>query len=181
MEQLSRITERALKANQPNKQSSKQLCNLPKRAIKVKEYFPEVAKFANEFNLDSCTEKYLKFKTQDDALRSGMVKLSELCKAYNDKSITAWIQAWLINLAKYMDFSVTPEQVKSTAIAILEECYMLNLAEFTLLFRRILKGYYGIFYGKFNGQMIIGACISFRQERGKILAKMSTEEQKKII
>jgi hypothetical protein len=110
-----------------------------------------------------------------------MVKLSELCKAYNDKSITAWIQAWLINLAKYMDFSVTPEQVKSTAIAILEECYMLNLAEFTLLFRRILKGYYGIFYGKFNGQMIIGACISFRQERGKILAKMSTEEQKKII
>ena len=161
------------------KQSKPQL--MPSKAVQILKYAPTGAEFTTMFNLDSCTEKYLKYKSVEECLTTGMIKLREISAAYGDKLMVAWVQAWLINLAMYMNFEISKEQVKTTAIMILEECYMLNIAEYTFMFRRILKGHYGIFYGKYNGQTIINACVEFRKERGKILAKLSSEQQKQLI
>jgi len=125
-------------------------------------------------------EKYINIKTFEDALKSKKIKLRELSLAYGEQIIIGWIQAWLINLSGYMNFSITEQQAKTTAIFILEDCYMFNLAEFTLLFRKINRGNYGQFYGQFNGQIIMAACKEYRNQRGKVLSGLSEEEQKQI-
>lgn len=129
-------------------------------------------------NLDTCMERYMDIKTIDQALRSNKIKLRELAAIYTEKAIAAWIQAWLVNLASYMNFPITAQQAKTTAMFILEDCYMLNIVEFTLLFKKINRGNYGEFYGKFNGQIIISACKQYRSQRGKVLVSLSEEEQK---
>lgn len=128
-------------------------------------------------NLENCLEKYAEFKTAEDSLKSKKIKIRELSAIYGEKEISSWISLWLISIAKLMDFEISEDQAKITGIDILSEMYMLNIAEFTLLFTRIKKGHYGIFYGKFNMQTILLACKQYRMERGTILSKMNEHEQ----
>lgn len=141
---------------------------------------PTGIEFGKKFNLDFCMEKYISVKTVEDALMGKKIKLRELSVAYGEEIIIGWIQAWLINLSRYMNFSITTQQAKTTAMFILEDCYMLNIVEFTLLFRKITRGNYGEFFGKFNGQIIMSACKQYRNQRGKILVALSEDEQKSL-
>lgn len=143
-------------------------------------HIPTGIEFGKQFNLDYCMQKYFEVKTIEDALRSKKIKLRELSVAYGEEIITGWIQAWLINLSSYMNFSISTQQAKQTAMFILEDCYMLNIVEFTLLFRKITRGNYGEFYGKFNGQIIISACKQYRSQRGTVLVSLSESEQKEL-
>ena len=80
-----------------------------------------------------------------------------------------------------MDFEVTPDQIDDTAKMLIQEISMFNLADITLLFNRIKKGHYGVFYGKFNPQLILVAAKEYRMERGRILSRLTTEEQEQIL
>lgn len=146
----------------------------------LKNFQTEI-EFANTFNMDNCIQKYIEFKTVEDALKSEKIKLRELTSIYSEKAIVLWIQAWLVSLASYMNFSITEQQAKTTSIFILEDCYMFNIVEFTLLFKKLSRGSFGEFYGKFNGQIIVLACKQYREQRGKILNSMTYDEQRKIM
>jgi hypothetical protein len=57
---------------------------------------------------------------------------------------------------------------------------MLNMAELTLFFSKLKRGLYGTLYGRFDGMMICSAAREYRNQRGKILAGLPGEEQKKL-
>jgi hypothetical protein len=160
---------------------SKSKTDLSKRSEGVLSLYSTAKDFAMQFNMDYCTSKYIAVKTNLDGIQTNTVKLRELSDCYGDENITNWISAWLIVLANKMDFQISPEQVGTTSILILEELYMINIAEFTLFFKKLLKGSYGIFYGKFNIQTILLACKEFRMQRGKVISKMGTEDQNKYV
>lgn len=144
------------------------------------KHYPTEIEFASAFNLDCCLEKYSDIKTIEQALKSGKIKLIELVSSYSEQSILLWIQAWLVSLSGYMNFSINESQAKNTSMFILEDCYMLNLSEFTLMFKKIIRGNYGIFYSQFNGQVIVSACKQYRQQRGDIISKMTEEERREL-
>lgn len=139
--------------------------------------FPAPIKFLEQFNLDFCAEKYSEYKTLEEALCSEKIKIRLLAKIYGDETVVTWMQSWLINISKYMDFTISDDQARKTAMFLAEELYMLNLAEITLFFKKLLKGVYGEFFGKFNGQIIMSGAMRYRQERGRIVSNMSTEQQ----
>jgi hypothetical protein len=176
MKQIGKITENFLKVI-PRLAQSETLNVVSMKSEIMMKHYPTKIDFASNFNLDNCLEKYSDLKTIEQALKSGKIKLIELTSCYEEKTILFWIQAWLVSLSVYMNFSINESQAKNTAIFILEDCYMLNLAEFTLLFKKIIRGNYGVFYSKFNGQIIISACKQYIQQRGMILSKMSEEER----
>jgi hypothetical protein len=138
----------------------------------IKRYYPTGNRFVVDMNMDSCMEKYCIYKTIKEAHLSRKAKLIDLSHAYGEELVMAWIEAWLVNLAAYMNFDISNQQSSETAMFILEELFMLNIPEFTLLFKRIKKGRYGEFYGRFNGQIILRACKEFRIERGNIISKL---------
>jgi len=139
-------------------QSSKSIIVLSKRSKAVLSRFKTAKDFAVEFNLDKCISLYINSKTNLDGIKANTVKLRELSDCYGDSNVSNWIAAWLVSISSKMDFQISSEQAVTTSVLILEELYMINISEFTLFFKRLLKGDYGIFYGKFNMQTIIGAC-----------------------
>ena len=156
----------------------RELSNKSKLVLKS---FPEVERFAQEFNLDSCDERYISIKTNLDGLESKTINIRELSDCYGDENISNWIAAWLISVSAYMNFEISTQQARITSLLILEELYMINIAELTLFFKQLRKGRYGIFYGKFNGQTILVASKEFRMERGRVLAKLPSEQQRCLI
>jgi len=179
MKKLGEITPEALRVIPRGKQSNISKITLSKRSEIVLSQFSEAKQFATEFNLDSSLSRYIAVKSNIDGIKTNTIKLRELSDCYGDENITNWISAWLVSLSSKMDFQISTEQVTSTSLLILEELYMINISEFTLFFKRLLKGDYGIFYGKFNMQTIVVACKQFRMQRGKVFLNMSTEEQRK--
>lgn len=153
---------------------------LTKRGKAILSRFETPKLFLTQFNPDYCLNRYLGFKTPHEAILSNTIKLNELSQTYGEQTIVRWIRLWIVNLSKFMDFSVDDMQCKRTAILILEGGYMLNMAELTLFFKRIMNGHYGEFYGKFNPQQVLRPLREYRTERGRVILKMSDDEQKKI-
>lgn len=143
--------------------------------------FPEAQRFLVEFNLESCTKLYDSAKTPLAALRTKKLNLREIGEIYNQEIPKLLIEGWLITLGDIMDFDVSSLQARQTAQFVFEETKMLNLAELTLLFKRIQTGFYGPFYGKFNPQIICIDCREYRKERGAIISRLTTEEQEDIL
>jgi len=170
-----------LKVIPRNAQLSKSKTDLNKRSEAVLNRFETAKDFAVQFNMDYCANKYIAIKTNYEGLMSNTVKLRELSDCYGDKNISNWIASWLVVLSSKMDFQISPEQAGTTSVLILEELYMINISEFSLFFKRLLKGDYGIFYGKFNIQTILMACKEFRMQRGFVLSKLSEEDQLKLL
>lgn len=114
------------------------------------------------------------------ALKSGMLKLADLQFAYNKESSIDLIRAWLMNLSIYLGLDSDENVIKDIARQLYSEIFMLNMAEFTLFFSRLKKGYYGSMYGRFDGLMICNSAREYRQQRGMILSRLTEEEQTKI-
>ena len=170
----------AKKELQPQKQSKALLPKLSKRKSEMLVICPNVKLLITKLNFDSCLERYFRYSNAEESLMSGKLRLREIAAIYEPSAPILLIRAWLINLASFMGFEITDQQAKETGRYIYEEVGMLNIAELTLLFKRIKKGQYGEFYGRFNGQIILRACREYRKERGKILVALSTDEQLKL-
>lgn len=137
--------------------------------------------FLVRFNPDFCAERYSQFNKTETALLSGMIKLSDLQFAYDEDTAIDLLRAWLLNFSVYLGLDTEIQVVKTIARELYTEIFMLNMAELTLFFSRLRKGYYGSFYGRFDGMMICNAAREYRQQRGQILARLPEEQQNRIV
>ena len=181
MKKIGQVTKTALQAIPQKAQLREQSKKLEIKKESVLKIFPDAESFSVNMNLDVCMEKYAQYKTCKDALTSGKIKIRELAAIYGDRPVVGWLSTWLISIASIMDFEISNQQRKATALMLVEELYMLNMAEITLFFKRLQKGRYGIFYNKFNMQTILVAAKEFRNERGRELSKLSDSEIAEII
>lgn len=134
--------------------------------------------FLTEFNFDNCLKRYSDFKTEELALKSNKLKLREIAETYNQQTPVSLIEIWLLNMSMFMGWEVTDQHIRETALYIYEDNSFLNLAEITLFFKKLKKGIYGTFYGKFDGLKICSAVREYRMQRGQILSRMPESEQK---
>lgn len=159
--------------------------NLPEKSKKKIESIlavcPDQKSFIIKFNPDFCAERYEHLNNIDSALKSGMIKLYDLQFAYQEGTGIDLLRAWLMNLSIYLGLDSDGNIIKDIARQLYSEIFMLNIAEFTLFFSRLKKGYYGSMYGRFDGMMICSAAREYRQQRGMKLSYISQEEQAKIL
>lgn len=143
--------------------------------------FPAGKDLLVALNFESCLSRYSGYNTQHLALLSGMVKLREIANTYNQQTPILLIEAWLFQLTKFMGWEVEDCQIRQTALFLYEDNSFWNLPELTLFFKKLSKGQYGMFYGKFDGLKICSAAREYRFQRGMIISKMTEEEQKQLI
>ena len=159
--------------------------NLPEKSkVKIEKLLSvcETRKdFLKTFNPDFCASRYCELNTEELALKSGMIKLSDLKTAYDPDSPIDLIRAWLINAAIYVRLEIDSPLIKDIANELYKEIFMLNMAEFTLFFSKLKRGHYGTLYGRFDGMMICNAAREYRQQRGQILARLPEEQQNRIV
>lgn len=154
---------------------------LKKKADAIKKVCETSDSFLDRFNPDYCAERYEKLNNFELALKSGFVKLSELKDIYDNDISIDMLRAWLLNLSYYLALDTDSNVVKTISRELYSEIFMLNLAELNLFFSRLRKGYYGQFYGRFDGLLICNAAREYRKSRGQILSQLPEEEQLKLI
>lgn len=93
--------------------------------------------------------------------------IAAIGNAYGDSFIRAYIMGWIVNLREFINVSnaMTDEQTRMTAAMIVTEYQNLNIADINLIFRNAKLGRYGQFYGRLDGQMILGWFDKYFEER----------------
>lgn len=139
-------------------------------SISIKNHFKSSRAFLDRVNYDFCLKRYSDIKTEEQALKTPVIKLREISLAFGQETPINMISAWLILLCDYLGIEIEPRQAEISARYIYEEAHFFNLAELTLCFKQISKGNYGNLW-KFNPQIVIGAIKSYRSKRGMILSR----------
>jgi len=127
-----------------------------------------------------------KVKTIEDALNSKAPSIGSFQSNYKRKFAEGLITIWLIYLNKTIDVNkpMSEDQINLCSSIIVEEYYMFKVSELTLLFKRIISGYYGQFYERISMEKLIPMFDKYREERfnsaGGNSEREHNEESKKI-
>lgn len=145
---------------------------LSERQKVILQHCPTPKDLLAKFNHESLERKYEKIHTVGDAYETGYFKLNELKKIYSDGTPHLLIETWLIQLTLFFDLPLNKDQIRELAFLIYDDMHFLNIAEMTLLFTRIKKGYYGKFFGRIDPSEILSWCREYRRERGQYVSKL---------
>jgi len=95
--------------------------------------------------------------------------LSLIRKDYGDDYIEAYIESWILNLNEYLNIkrTMSARQMHDVAVLLLEDYYMLTVADLKIIFTRVKKGYYGEgkLYESIDGVKIISWFSEYFEER----------------
>lgn len=180
MEKLKDLVKQNKLSQTTPKPLTESLPVLSKRSSELLKICQTGGEFLKEFNFDNCLKRYSDFKTEELALKSNKLKLREIAAIYNEQTPVSLIELWLFNMSKFMGWEVADQQIRETAIYIYEDNSFLNLTEITLFFKKLKKGIYGTFYGKFDGLKICSAVREYRLQRGQIYSRMPESEQNQL-
>lgn len=125
--------------------------------------------FLKEYNVPSCQKKYEGVKTCRGAINTDAPKISTIISRYGRSSTSTYLETWLYNLADSInvksDRNLTMEQIREASTYIVEEYYDLNLAEITLVFKKIKKGEFGYHYEGLDMMKIMNFFRKYREEK----------------
>lgn len=112
------------------------------------------------------------------AQRENILTLQEISLIYTPNTPSLMLEAWLYNLNDFVNVQnkLNPNQIPEIAYLIHNQYSSLNMAELTLLFKRIKMGHYGPLYGNLSGESILRWFAEFTKEKSQILVKQ--EEQR---
>lgn len=145
----------------------------------VRSKFPDSDSFTNEMNHRACLERYKGYDTVEKATKSSLIKISELKEIYSERTPELFIRSWLLQLNLFVNVEnkLSEHQIIELASYMYDEIYMLNLAELTLLFKRIKNGHYAPFYNRIDATQILIICREFRRERAKYFIEIQDKEK----
>lgn len=144
-------------------------------------HFPTQRDLVVNMNHSMLEKKYSHIKTVNSAYDSGYVKLSEIKEIYSQEAPVMLIESWIMQLALFLDLPVNKDQIRELAWLIYDDNNFLNVAELTLLFTKIKKGFYGQFFGRIDPSEILRWCREYRRERGMYVSKIPNDYDSPVL
>lgn len=98
---------------------------------------------------------------------SKLPTLASVRRVYGPDFTEAYVSVWITNLVEFFQVGkkMGESQIEETATLILQDYYMLNLADINLVFSRAKKGFYGQLYDRLDGAIILTWFKSYFDER----------------
>jgi hypothetical protein len=115
----------------------------------------------------NCLAKGNKIKQVSDCFESKAPSIGKMQRSQGKSFTNAYMMAWLVYLNEVLGLNkpMSEEQIRLCAQMILDDYYMLNVADLTLMFRRVLKGDYGEFYERLSIDKIQKIFKAYFEER----------------
>ena len=136
--------------------------------------FPNTEKLIIGFNPVASMRRYEKETVSVEAAQKpNILTLREIAVIYTPNTPSLLLEAWLYNLNDFVNVQnkLNSEQIPEIAYLINNRYSDLNMAELTLLFKRIKMGHYGPLYGNLSGDNILRWFLEFSKEKDWVLAK----------
>lgn len=148
---------------------------------KIKNHFKTQAEFVLNFNHLTLEQRYSDVRTVDKAYQTKYVTLKELTIIYKEETPKMLIESWIMQLSMLLDLPISKEQISELSWLIYDDNHYLNIAEMTLLFKRIKKGYYGQFFGRIDPTELLRWCREYRNERGRYIASLPDDYKSPVL
>lgn len=132
-------------------------------------------------NHEYLEKKYVDIKTAGDAFDTGYITLSEIEQLYGENKASALIESWILQLVLFFTLPLDKNQIRELAYLLYDDNKILNIAELSLFFTRVKKGYYGTFYGRFDPAEFTSWMRYYRKERGKYVSTLPDTYESKIL
>lgn len=119
------------------------------------------------YNPESYMLDVKKITSIETALDSKAHSLGKIQREHSKKFTQALIIKWLVYLNDMLNLNrpMSEAQLMLASKYIVDEYYMLNIDDFTLLWNRILSGSYGEFYERLSIDKIMSFFNRYREER----------------
>jgi hypothetical protein len=125
----------------------------------------------NEF-LKTCSPKAIakicrNVNTVPAVFQSKLPSLAKVRKIYGENFSEGYVVIWITNLVEFFQVGkrMGENQILETAMLVLEDYYMLTLADINLVFTRAKKGFYGELYDRLDGAIILTWFRKYFEER----------------
>ena len=120
-------------------------------------------------------------KTPAQAFQSGLPTLARVNKHFGRDFTESYLAIWITNLVEYFQVGrkMGEQQIIETAMLVMDEYYMLTLADINLVFTRVKKGYFGEIYDRIDGAVILGWFKKYFEERCSEAEALSMREHEK--
>lgn len=121
-------------------------------------------------------------KTPVQVFNSGLPSIALIKKQYGPDFTEAYIAIWITNMVDYVNVGkkMGEQQILETAMLILDEYWMLTLADINLVFQRAKKGHYGELYDRLDGIVILSWFKKYFDERCETAENVSMREHEKL-
>lgn len=129
----------------------------------------------------ACMKRYAKESISVEAAQvDTILTLSEIRRFYTPETPELLVEAWLYNLNDFVNVQnkLKPEQITEIAWLLVGQYSFLNMADLTLIFRRVKMGHYGPLYGNLSGENICRWFGEYVTERSDVIVKR--EQQKAL-
>lgn len=143
------------------------------------QVFPDAEKLIIGFNPVACMKRYAKESISiRTAQKENIVTLKEIACFYTSDTPVLLLEAWLYNLNDFVNVQnkLKENQITEVAFLIYNHYSDLNIAELTLIFKRIKMGHYGPLYGNLSGESICRWFAEFQQEKAQLLIKQQEQD-----
>ena len=145
------------------------------------KYFPNPAKLCEGLNPSACMRRYVKESMSvETAQVDTILTLAEIGKFYTAETPGLLLEAWLYNLNDFVNVQnkLKPEQITEIAWLVVGQYSFFNMADLTLIFKRVKMGYYGPLYGNLSGENLCRWFGEYARERANVHVKL--EQQKAL-
>lgn len=119
-------------------------------------------------------------KTCNDVFKADLPSLAKIGKQFTRDTAEAYISIWITNLVEFFQVGkrMGEFQIDETAMLVMDEYYMLTLADINLVFQRAKKGHYGELYDRLDGAIILSWFRKYFEERCETAESISMYEHK---
>jgi len=109
--------------------------------------------------------------------------LATIRKTYGENFTEGYIATWITNLVEFFQVGkrMGENQIIETSMLVLEDYYMLTLADINLVFTRAKKGHYGEMYDRLDGAIILSWFRKYWEERCQEAASISQREHERKV
>lgn len=113
--------------------------------------------------------------------KPNILTLKEIAVIYTPNTPSLLLEAWLYNLNDFVNVQnkLNENQIPEIAYLLNNSYSGMNMAELTLLFKRIKMGHYGPLYGNLSGDSICRWFAEFAAEKRQLLIKQQQEDDLK--
>lgn len=110
-----------------------------------------------------------KLDTVSLCFNSNTPSLAELKKDEGEDKVLSLLEIWILDINDFFNVQhkMKPNQIKETAIMILQDFYYLKVADLNMVFSNAKKGKYGNLYGSLDGSKVYQWFVQHDKERAR--------------
>jgi hypothetical protein len=156
------------------------LDNLTPLQLKVLSIYPTYQKFMIDFKPIQLLVQYDDVNTIEQSLSNQRMTIGDICMIYpTDKTNASvdYIREWLSALNRTLNINKPLTDLDPIAYMLYKDHKYLYLTDFKIIFERIVRGDYGMFYGSVDAQLILKSFVNYTGEWKSIKKKITFENR----